>query len=148
MFLPPTSHFNPVICPSTDKPYLPAILVKHHTWFLKDVNLFICCNHILYSIHQSHFNQSSLFQEIVLYGELNEIGVNPYHPISFDTLTKAIFHNFLYLLYFRAEHMEHLTPEDWLNIKRLSTNWHFPQITATIIRRLVNDQRRLVPPPF
>jgi hypothetical protein len=113
MFLSPTSHFNPVIHPSSNKPYPPTILVKHHTWVLKDANLFICCDHVLYGLHQSHFNQSLLFQEIVLYGEINEIGVNPYHPIPFNTLTKEVFHNFFYLLYFGAEHLEHLTPEDW-----------------------------------
>jgi hypothetical protein len=47
-----------------------------------------------------------------------------------------------------AEHLEHLTPEDWLNVKRLSTDWHFPRVTATIIRALLTFRRRLVPPPF
>jgi hypothetical protein len=61
MFLPPTSCFNPITYPSSNKPYPPAILVKHHTWFLQDVNLFISCDHILYGVHQSHFNQSPLF---------------------------------------------------------------------------------------
>jgi hypothetical protein len=88
MFLPPTSRFNPLTYPSTDKPYPPAILVKHHTWFLYDAGLFICCDHILYGVHQSHFDQSPLFWEIILYGRTNKIGVNPYHPIPFDTLTK------------------------------------------------------------
>jgi hypothetical protein len=148
MFLPPTSRFNPTTYPSTDKPYPPAILVKHHTWFLHNVDLFICCNHILYGVHQSHFDQSPLFWEIILYGRTNEIGINPYHPIPFNTLTKEVFNNLLHVLYFGTEHMEHLTPEDWLNIKRLSTDWHFPQVTATIIRTLITFQRRLIPPPF
>jgi hypothetical protein len=126
MFLPPTSRFNPIIYPSSDKPYPPAILVKHHTWFLQDANLFISCNHILYGVHQSHFDQSPLFQEIIQYRRTNKIGVNPYHPIPFDALVKEIFNNFLHLLYFGTEHLEHLTPEDWLNTKRLSTDWHFP----------------------
>jgi hypothetical protein len=39
-------------------------------------------------------------------------------------------------------------PEDWLNTKRLSTDWHFPQVTATFIQTLVTFQRRLIPPPF
>jgi hypothetical protein len=137
MFLPPTSSLNPVIHPSTNKPYPPAILVKHSTWFLKDADLFICHNHILYGLHQSLFNQSPLFREIILYGESNEIGTNPYHPIPFDTLTKEIFDNFLYLLYFGAKHLEHLTPDEWLNVKRLCTDWYFPRLTATIIRQLV-----------
>jgi hypothetical protein len=126
MFLPPTSRFNPIIYPSSDKPYPPAILIKHHTWFLQDADLFISCNYILYGVHQSHFNQSPLFQEIIQYGRTNKIGVNPYHPIPFDALVKEVFNNFLHLLYFATEHLEHLTPEDWLNTKRLSTDWHFP----------------------
>jgi hypothetical protein len=125
MFLPPTSCFNPVTYPLSNKPYPPAILVKHHTWFLQDTNLFISCDHILDGVHQSHFNQSPLFQEIVHYGGPNKIGVNPYHPIAFDTLIKEVFNNFLHLLYFRTKHLEHLTPEDWLNTKCLSTDWHF-----------------------
>jgi hypothetical protein len=148
MFLPPTSRFNPITYPSTDKPYPPAILVKHHTWFLHDADLFICCDHILYEVHQSHFDQSPLFWEIILYGRMNEIGINPYHPILFDSLTKEIFNNLLHVLYFGTEHLEHLTPEDWLNIKHLSTDWHFPRVTATIVQTLITFQRRLIPPPF
>jgi hypothetical protein len=105
-------------------------------------------HHILYGVHQSHFDQSPLFREIILYGRLNEIGVNPYHSILFDTLIKEVFNNLLYILYFGTEHLEHLTPEDWLNIKRLSTDWHFPRITATIVWTLITFQRRLIPPPF
>jgi hypothetical protein len=148
MFLPPTSGFNPIIYPSTDKPYPPAILVKHHTWFLQDADLFISCDHILYRVHQSHFNQSPLFREIIQYGRTNEIGINPYHPIPFNTLIKEIFNNLLHILYFGTEHLEHLTPEDWLNIKHLSTDWYFPWASATIIRTLVTFQRRLIPLPF
>jgi hypothetical protein len=133
MFLPPASSLNPVIGPSTNKPYPPTILVKHSTWFLKNADLFICHDHVLYGLHQSLFNQSPLFREIIQYGESNKIGTNPYHPIPFDTLTKEIFDNFLYLLYFGAEHLEHLTPAKWLNIKRLCTDWYFPRLTATII---------------
>jgi hypothetical protein len=117
MFLPLTSHFNPIIYPSTDKPFPPAILVKHHTWFLQDADLFISCDHILYGVHQSHSDQSPLFREIIQYGRMNKIGINPYHPIPFDTLIKEVFNNLLHILCFGTEHLEHLTPEDWLNIK-------------------------------
>jgi hypothetical protein len=147
MFLPPTFRFNPIIYPSADRPYPPAILVKHHTWFLQDADLFISCDHILYGVHQSHFDQSSLFREIIQYRRTNEIGINPYHPIPFDTLIKEIFNN-LHILYFGTEHLEHLTPEDWLNIKHLSMDWYFPRVSATIIQTLVTFQRRLILPPF
>jgi hypothetical protein len=148
MFLPPTSRFNPIAYPLTDKPYPPAILVKHHSWFLHDADLFICSDHILYGVHQSHFDQSPLFREIILYGRTNEIGINPYHPIPFDTLTKEVFNNLLHILYFGTEHLGHLTPEDWLNIKHLSIDWHFPRVTATIVQTLITFRRRLISPPF
>jgi hypothetical protein len=51
-------------------------------------------------------------------------------------------------MYFGTDHLDYLAPEDWLNVKRLSTDWYFPHITATIVRKLVAIQRRLVPPPF
>jgi hypothetical protein len=66
--------------------------------------------------------------------------------IIFDTLIKEIFNNLLHILYFGTEQLEHLTPENWLNIKRLTTNWHFPQVTATIIRTLITFWRRFISP--
>jgi hypothetical protein len=56
MFLPPTSIFDPTIYPFADKPYLPAILVKHHTWFFPDADLFISLDGVLYGVHQFYFN--------------------------------------------------------------------------------------------
>jgi hypothetical protein len=90
MFLPLTSILEPIIYPFADKFYPPAILVKHHVWFLPAANLFISLDGILYGIHQSYFNQSPLFQEIIYYGEANGIGTNLYHPIPFNTLKKEI----------------------------------------------------------
>jgi hypothetical protein len=102
----------------------------------------------LYGVHQSHFDQLPLFREIIQYGRPNKIGVNPYHPIYFDALIKEVFNHFLHLLYFGTEHLEHLTLEDWLNTKCLSTDWYFPQVTATIVRTLVTFWRRLISPPL
>jgi hypothetical protein len=65
MFLPPTSILDPVIYLFTDKFYHPPILIKHHIWFLPVTNLFISLNGVLYSVHQSHFKQSPLFQEVL-----------------------------------------------------------------------------------
>jgi hypothetical protein len=91
MFLPPTSILEPIIYPFADKFYPPAILVKHHVWFLPAADLFISLNRILYGIHQSCFDQSPLFQEIIHYGEADGIGTDPHYPIPFDTLKKEIF---------------------------------------------------------
>jgi hypothetical protein len=97
------SDLEPIIYPFADKFYLPAILVKHHTWFLPAANLFISLNGVLYGVHQSYFNQSPLFQEILQYEENEEIGTNPSYPILFDTLKKKIYNNLLHLLYFGTE---------------------------------------------
>jgi hypothetical protein len=133
MFLPPTSILEPVIYLFADKFYPPAILVKHHVWFLPATNLFISLNGILYGIHQSYFDQSPLFQEVIHYGRANGIGTDPYYPIFFDTLKKEILDNFLYLLYFGIEQLKQLPRENWINIKQLSMNWHFSHVTALII---------------
>jgi hypothetical protein len=106
MFLSPTLILNPIICPFTDKFYPPAILIKHHTWFLPMADLSISLDGILYGVHQSYFDQSPLFQGIIQYGEKDKIGTNPCCPIPFDTLKKEIFNDFLHLLYFGIEKLE------------------------------------------
>jgi hypothetical protein len=85
------------------------------------------------AIHQFYFDQSPLFQEIIHYGEANKIGVISLHPISFDTLKKKILDNFLHILYFGIERLDHFKQEDWINVKCLSIDWHFSHLTATII---------------
>jgi hypothetical protein len=145
MFLPPTSILEPIIYPFADKFYPPAILVKHHTWFLPAADLFISINGVLYGVHQSYFDQSPLFQEILQYRENKEINTNPSYPIPFDTLKKEIFNDFLHLLYFGTEQLEYLRRKDWINIKCLSMDWHFPQLTAHIIRQFFIFQRGLLP---
>jgi hypothetical protein len=74
---------------------------------------------------------------------MNKIGVNPYHSILFNTLIKEVFNNLLYILYFGTEHLEHLTPEDWLNIKRLSTDWHFPRVKLPLFECLSHFEEDL-----
>jgi hypothetical protein len=133
----PTSILEPIIYPFADKFYPLAILVKHHVWFLPAADLFISLNGILYGVHQSYLDQSLLFQEIIHYGEADGIGTDPHYPIPFDTLKKEIFDDFLHLLYFGIERLEQLSRENWINIKRLSMDWHFPHITALIIRQFI-----------
>jgi hypothetical protein len=146
MFLPPTSILKPIIYPFANKFYPPAILIKHHVWFLPAADLFISLNGILYGVHQSYFNQSPLFQEVIHYGEANGIGTDPHYPIPFDTLKKEIFDDFLHLLYFGVERLEQLSQENWINIKQLSMDWHSPHVTALIIQQFVILRRQLLPP--
>jgi hypothetical protein len=136
MFLLPISILEPIIYFFADKFYPLAILIKHHVWFLPAADLFISLDGILYSVHQSYFNQSPLFQEIIHYGEANGIGTNPYYPIPFDTLKKEIFNDFLHLLYFGVERLEQLPREDWINIKRLSMDWHFSMSPHSLYDKL------------
>jgi hypothetical protein len=141
MFLPPTSILEPIIYPFADKFYPLAILIKHYVWFLPAADLFISLDGFLYGVHQSYFDQSPLFQEIIHYGEANGIGTNPYYPILFDTLKKEISNDFLYLLYFGVKQLEQLPWENWINIKQLSMDWHFPHVTALIIQQFIILQR-------
>jgi hypothetical protein len=120
MLLPPTSFFDHTIYPFAKKSYPAAILVKHHMWFFSNADLFISLDGVLYGVHQFYFDQSPLSQEIIYYGEANKIGVIPLHPISFNTLKKRILDNFLHILYFGIEQLEHLKREDWVNVKCLS----------------------------
>jgi hypothetical protein len=103
MFLPPASIFNPTIYTFANKPYPPAIPIKHPTWLFPNANLCISFHGVLYGVHQFYFNQSPLFQEIVHYGEANKIGITPLYLIPFDTLKKDILNNFLHILYFGIE---------------------------------------------
>jgi hypothetical protein len=86
-----------------------------------------------------------LFQEIIHYGEADGIGTDPHYPIPSDTLKKEIFDDFLHLLYFSVKQLEQLSQENWINIKRLSIDWHFSHVTALIIQQFVILQRRLLP---
>jgi hypothetical protein len=75
-------------------------------------DLFISLNGILYGVHQSYFDQSLLFQEIIHYGEADGIGTDPHYPIPFDTLKKEIFDDLLHLLYFSVKRLEQLSWEN------------------------------------
>jgi hypothetical protein len=50
------------------------------------------------------------------------------------------------LLYFGVEQLEQLSQENWINIKQLSMDWHFPHVTVLIIWQFIILWRRLLPP--
>jgi hypothetical protein len=101
MFLPPTSILDPIIYPFADKFYPPPMLVKHHIWFFPIADLFISLNGVLYGVHQSYFEQSPLFQEVLQYGKNEEIGTNPCFLIPFDTLKKKF--STIFFIYYTLE---------------------------------------------
>jgi hypothetical protein len=60
-FLPRPSIVKSSITPFFDIFYPPPILMKHHTWYLPDADLFISIHGTLYSIHQQQLEESILF---------------------------------------------------------------------------------------
>jgi hypothetical protein len=72
------------------------------------------------------------------------------HPdssyIPFDILKKEIFDQFLVLLYCGTTTLNHLTRNDWVDIKRLCINWYLPHQTAMIIQRLCKIQIQQLSP--
>jgi hypothetical protein len=146
-FLPFPSTVNSVITPSFDNFYLPPILTKHHTWYLSDADLFISIHRILYEIHQQVEN-SLLFQEILRFRQDHRIGVIPVHPIPFDDLKREIFNKFLVLLYYGTIPLNHLSRNDWVDVKRLCIDWYLPHQTAMIIQRLCEIRLLLYSPQY
>ena len=56
-------------------------------------------------------------------------------PIPLDNLRHDLFHNFLILLYHGTIKLNHLTKDDWVDIKWLCIDWYFPHQTAIAIRQ-------------
>ena len=145
-FLQPTSGLEPVITLSFEKFYPPPILTKHLIWYYPDANFFITLCGILYGLHWWYFDTSILFQEIVTQGELHLVGLIPNHPIPFDNLKHNLFHNFLILLYHGTIKLNHLTKNDWVNIKWLCVDWYLPHQTAIVIRQFCKLWHWQLPP--
>jgi hypothetical protein len=121
-FLPQNSIVKSSITPFFDNFYPPPLLTKHHTWYLHDADLFVSTHNTLYGIHRRQLEESILFQEVLQYGQNHLIRTLPIHPIPFDNLKKEIFDHFLILLYCGTTTLNHLTRNDWVDIKRLCIN--------------------------
>jgi hypothetical protein len=132
-FLPLPSVVESSIIPSLNNFYPPPILTKHHTWYLLDADLFISIHGILYGIYQKQLKESILFQEVLQHGQDHQIRIVPFHPIPFDILEKKIFNQFLALLYCGTTTLNHLTRNDWVDIKQLCIDWYLSHQTAMII---------------
>jgi hypothetical protein len=125
-FLPQPSVIKSSITPFFDNFYPLPILMKHHTWYLHDADLFISIHGALYGIHQRQLEESILFQEVLRYGQNHLIGTIPIHPIPFDILKKEIFDQFLVLLCCGMTTLNYLTRNDWVDIKQLCIDWYLP----------------------
>ena len=145
-FIPLTSILEPAITPTFEQYYPPPVLAKHPIWYSLVANFFISIQGVLYGLHWRHFQSSPLFQEIIPHGEKQLIRLLPRHPIPFDILKNDLFDHFLVLLYHGFFQLNHLTKEDWINLKRLCVDWYFPGQTAIIIRKFYNLRHRQLPP--
>jgi hypothetical protein len=132
-FLPQNSIVKSSITPFSDNFYPPSILMKHHTWYLYDADLFISIHNTLYGIHRRQLEESILFQEVLQYGCNYLIGTLPIHPIPFNDLKKEIFDHLLVLLYCGTTTLNYLTRNDWVDIKWLCIDWYLPHQTVMII---------------
>jgi hypothetical protein len=132
-FVPLPSIVESIITPSFNNFYSLPIPTKHHTWYLHNTDLFISIHGILYSIHQWWLEESILFQEVLWHGQDHRIRIVPFHPIPFNILKREIFNQFLILLYCGTTALNHLSRNDWVNIKWLCIDWYLPHQTAMII---------------
>ena len=142
----PFSPSEPAITPTFRHFYPPPILTKHPIWYSIDTDFFIVLWGTLYGLHWWHFQNSVLFQEIVTHGEKHLVRLLPQHPIPFDILKTDLFNHFLVLLYHGTVKLNHLTRDDWIDLKWLCVDWYFPGQTAIIIRKFCALWHRQLPP--
>ena len=139
-FIPPTSILELAITPTFEQYYPPPILSKHPVWYLLDADFFISIWEVLYGLHWQHFQNSPLFQEIIAHGEKQLVRLLPRHPIPFNILKNDLFDHFLVLLYRGSFQLNHLTRDNWVNLKWLCVDWYFSGQTAIIICDLQHCQ--------
>ena len=142
----PTSILEPAITPTFEHFYPPPILTKHPIWYSIDADFLIALQGILYGLHWWHFQNLILFQEIITYGEKHPVRLLPQHPIPFDILKNNLFNHFLILLYHGTIKLNHLTRDDWINLKQLCVDWYFPCKTAIIIWKFCELWHQQLPP--
>ena len=145
-FLPPTSIIELAITPTFEQYYPPPVLSKHPVWYSLDANFFILIRGVLHGLHWQHFQNSPLFQEIVAHGEKQLVRLLPRHPIPFNIFKNDLFNHFLILLYHWSFQLNHLTRDNWIDLKRLCVDWYFPGQTAIIIWKFCNLRHCRLPP--
>ena len=145
-FIPPTSILEPTITLTFEQYYSPPILTKHPIWYSLNANFFISIRGVLYGLHWWYSQNSPLFQEIIAHGKKQLVRLLPRHPIPFDILKNDLFDHFIVLLYHGSFKLNHLTRNDWIDLKRLCVDWYFPGQTATIVRKFCDLQHCQLPP--
>ena len=145
-FISPTSVLEPAITPTFEQFYPPSILTKHPVWYSLNADFFITLWGTLYGLHWQYFQNSVLFQEIVAHREKHLIGLLPQHPIPFDILKSDLFDHFLILLYHGSFKLNHLTRDNWIDLKWLCIDWYIPGQMAIIIWKFCDLWHWQLPP--
>ena len=125
--------------------YPPPVLVKHPIWYLDHADLFISVWGTLYGVHWAYFNNSSYFHAIMdILGSLFIIprGYLPQGPIPSDNLDEML-HQLISYLYKPTEFSN--IRSAWESLKQISVGWYMPQITATAVWKLINNQYQNMP---
>jgi hypothetical protein len=124
------------------------ILMKHHTWYLLDADLFY--QHSWHSIR----NPPRTSQRLITLPRSLTIRTRPLdwnYPISSYPIQwskKKIFDQFLVLLYCGMTPLNHLSRNDWVDIKWLCIDWHLPHQTVIIIWRFCEIRIQLYSPQY
>ena len=144
-FIPSTSILELAITPTFKQYYPPPILTKHPTWYSLDADFFILIWGVLYGLHWQYFQNSPLFQEIITHGEKQLVRLLPQHPIPFDILKNNLFNHFIILLYHGSFKLNHLTRDDWIDLKQVCVDWYFPGQMAIIIQKFCDLRHHQLP---
>ena len=117
-FIPPTSILELAITPTFEQYYSPPVLTKHPVWYSLDANFFISIRGVLYGLHWRYFQNSPLFQEIIAHGEKQLVGLLPSPtPYTIRHPQEDLFDYFIILLYHGSFKLNHLTRDDWIDLK-------------------------------
>ena len=120
-------------------PYPPPIVIKHHTWYHEDTNLFISIWGIVFGLHCLYFQQLQYFKNIMdknKMGQPDVKGNSILYPIPFDDLPQIDFTWFLSFLYNPLQYCR--TKSNWNKLTRTCINWGLTEHFVIATRQLIN----------
>ena len=124
--------------PTFDNPLPPY--AQHCVWFLKNADIFLSVNGIVYGLRQIHFIQSPLFREILD----NQYGHAEALPIPFDKIHPPTLSNLLLILHLARDYES--SPKEWGAILKIGKDWKMPHVMAKAVQKLDQHWRRAYPP--
>ena len=115
--------------PTFDNPLPPY--ARHCVWFLKNTDIFLSVNRIVYGLRRIHFIQSPLFREILD----NQYGHAEALPIPFDKIHSPTLSNLLLILHLAGDYES--SPKEWGAILKIGKDWKMPHVMAKAVRKLL-----------